>query len=88
MDKVIARQVLNTLTPQQTAEILRQYGMSTTPETIRERIKNGQYPFGVYNGNECTILVKKFKEWLAENIEIEIVVSNGMSDWKPGGEQA
>ena len=91
-NKVITHEIINTLTPEQTAEVLRLYGVSTTPETIRKRVLNRQYDFGAAHvgeaGNiECTIYAKKFIKWLNEVIEIELIESNGMSDWTPGGEQ-
>lgn len=91
-DKIFTHETINTLTVKQVADILREYGVKTSEDSIRKRILNKQYTFGAAHvgetGNvECTIYAKPFTKWLCEVVDIKLIKDNGLSDWKPGGEQ-
>ena len=38
---------ISTLTPQDAAQYLRDRGLSISPDTLRQGIKQGVYPFGI-----------------------------------------
>lgn len=61
---------LETLTPQEAAEVLRRHGMKISPDVLRLGLQQGVYPFGVYiAGNKSPIyqiFTKQFMEWISE----------------------
>lgn len=77
---------IETLTAADAAEILRGYGMSISPATIRQRVYNGHMRIGDANmrddgGIECTVYRKLLDQWIEERaVEVE---SNGLSGWRP-----
>ena len=59
-----------TMTPQAAVEVMRDAGISTSPETVRAGIKQGVFPFGDYIQVEKSpvyiIYKRKLEEWLEE----------------------
>ena len=60
-----------TMTPEEVSVVLRSYGVKTSPYKIREGLKQGAYPFGVYiqmTSPVYEIYTKKFVSWCEENL--------------------
>ena len=61
-----------TMTPQAAVEVMRDAGISTSPETVRAGIKQGVFPFGDYIQAEKSpvyiIYKRKLEEWLEERV--------------------
>ena len=66
---------IDTLTPQEAAERLRNLGVSTSPDKIRCGIQQGVYPFG-----ECVVMPKNrefiiyerlFNEWIEKRTALQ-----------------
>jgi hypothetical protein len=59
-----------TLTPQDAALYLRDRGLSISPDTLRQGIKQGVYPFGIVIEMERSPVFQIFKKqldaWIAE----------------------
>lgn len=59
-----------TLTVQDTAQYLRDRGLSISPDTLRQGIKQGVYPFGIVIEMERSPVFQIFKKqldaWIAE----------------------
>lgn len=59
-----------TLTPQDAAQYLRDRGLSISPDTLRQGIKQGVYPFGIVIEMERSPVFQIFKKqldaWIAE----------------------
>ena len=59
-----------TLTVQDAAQYLRDRGLSISPDTLRQGIKQGVYPFGIVIEMERSPVFKIFKKqldaWIAE----------------------
>lgn len=62
--------VIETMTPEQTAQRLRELGMKVSPDKIRNGLKQGVYPFGDFvdmgKSPAFTIYTKLFNSWVAE----------------------
>lgn len=61
--------IVETLTPEQAAQILRDIGIKTSAMKIRAGISQGVYPFGEcvqMVQNECTIYKKLLEQWISE----------------------
>ena len=68
-----------TLTPAETAAILREHGMKTSPEKIKAGLLCGVYPFGVciqMRQKEYEIYKPLLMRWIAER-EGEAVACSG-----------
>ena len=59
-----------TLPPQDAAQYLRDRGLSISPDTLRQGIKQGVYPFGIVIEMERSpvfqIVKKQLDAWIAE----------------------
>lgn len=64
--------VIETLTPTEAVEILRQYGMKISPDTLRFGLEQQLYPFGICIHCErqpvYQIFTKLFYRWIQERI--------------------
>ncbi len=62
--------VIETLTPQEATDVLRQHGMKLSPDTLRCGLEQGVYPFGICI--QCDrqpvyqIFSRLFYDWIAE----------------------
>lgn len=62
--------VIETMTPQEATEVLRNHGMRMSPDTLRYGLEQGLYPFGICI--QCDkqpvyqIFRRLFYEWIAE----------------------
>ena len=63
-----------TLTPEEVSQRLRAIGVKTTPQKIREGIRQGKYPFGIVILNDTAtteIYTKDFEKWMREKFDVE-----------------
>lgn len=63
--------MIETITPRRAAEILREYGMKTSAETIQLGLQQGVFPFGEciiqdQGGRTFYIYKTKLDEWIKE----------------------
>lgn len=63
--------MIETLTPAEATEQLRALGVKISPETLRDGLEQGKFPFGIaiksrHGGNICQIYKKLFDEWVDE----------------------
>lgn len=61
---------IETLTPEKAAVYLRNMGLSTTAETLRQGISQGVYPFGVAIRLEKSVVyqifLRQLDDWISE----------------------
>ena len=72
-----------TLTPAETAAILREHGMKTSPEKIKAGLLCGVYPFGVciqMRQKEYEIYKPLLMRWITEREEEAVACSGSGSE--------
>lgn len=63
--------MIETITVAEATEELRRLGLRISPDTIRDGLEQGKYPFGVHiksrnGGNVYQIYTKLFRAWIDE----------------------
>lgn len=64
-------EVIETLTVDEATEKLRSLGIRISPETLRDGIEQGQYPFAIHikgrhGGNVYQVYRRLFDQWIKE----------------------
>ncbi|MBO5701347.1 MAG: hypothetical protein J6S71_02805 [Clostridia bacterium] len=66
-----------TMTPEDAAEIMRQSGIKTSAEAIRDGLDQGAFPFGyVIHQSKRNVFIstKKFIEWMDDFYGVSVVI--------------
>ena len=68
--------MIGTMTAAQAAQVMREMGIRVSPQTIREGLEQGKYPFGECiekksGRNVYHIYTRLFEEWLEGRIDQE-----------------